>query len=333
MTITARNYAAQAEKYLRTELEKFPYIGMLSTQMLREVALRDLSEAVHFSLPDKGVTLIDHSLKALQPKEGPPIWNLPFPVITLEFFTPVNTFKCIHHPVGLKTLIMLHEASCLIEASDHWLSGGEQSQKDVWKSWFCDYDLENRPDGRPASRVAKSSICDEGVYASVLYSGNMKGTWLVSPHGFRLRKDSELGAYELIALHGENPGLMQSGISELYRHYAEVVWQFLNALACSNVHIDTLQHANAKRNARVKAGKTHKTPIYETKYLTIEVPGRAHQDAKSYGTGRTPREHLRRGHIRRCHSGKAVWVNACVVSAGNGRIDKQYRVKPNTQVA
>jgi hypothetical protein len=46
------------------------------------------------------------------------------------------------------------------------------------------------------------------------------------------------------------------------------------------------------------------------------------------GTHRSPRQHLRRGHIRNLQSGKKVWVNATVVgSRDNGVINKAYGIK------
>lgn len=42
----------------------------------------------------------------------------------------------------------------------------------------------------------------------------------------------------------------------------------------------------------------------------------------------SPREHLRRGHIRRLEDGRKFWINAAVVAAGNGgKIHKDYGIR------
>lgn len=104
---------------------------------------------------------------------------------------------------------------------------------------------------------------------------------------------------------------------------------FLNVLNCKNVHIE--------RSEPRKAGKKIKAALpFDTYHvLTIDV-------GKSPGAGsgligishRSPREHLRRGHIRRLEDGRRIWVNATVVAAGRGaaKVEKDYRVT-NSKVA
>lgn len=97
----------------------------------------------------------------------------------------------------------------------------------------------------------------------------------------------------------------------------------LNALACSNVHID-----------RSEAKKTHKAmrkkgalPFDDYHILTVDAPGRAAGAGDGGGSHRSPREHLRRGHIRRLQDGRKLWVNATVVNPGvGGKVDKDYRL-------
>lgn len=108
------------------------------------------------------------------------------------------------------------------------------------------------------------------------------------------------------------------------RHSVRALLELLEALTCKNVSMDVVGKVNANVNARrVRDGKL---PIYETRVLVIEA-GRE-STLKSLITGRhaSPRQHLRRGHIRRLASGN-IWVNACVVgSAEKGVIDKRYIV-------
>lgn len=109
---------------------------------------------------------------------------------------------------------------------------------------------------------------------------------------------------------------------ELAAEPAVAVLSLLNALACSNVHIE--------RTSPKKAGKKVKTALpFDTYHiLTIDVPSKA-GDGAATGGHRSPREHLRRGHIRRLADGRRIWVNATVVSAGRGAgvVTKDYAVR------
>lgn len=105
----------------------------------------------------------------------------------------------------------------------------------------------------------------------------------------------------------------------LAKEPALALLSMLNALACSNVHI--------KRSTPKKTGKKTKSALpFDTYHvLTIDVPGKSGEGAAT-GSHRSPREHLRRGHIRRLGDGRRIWVNASVVCAGRGAgvVTKDY---------
>jgi hypothetical protein len=111
------------------------------------------------------------------------------------------------------------------------------------------------------------------------------------------------------------------------RDYAEevtVLMGFLNALACSNVGIERLNDRRA--SPKVKGA----FPFDSYHVLTIEsTNGQQKSGVGIIGSHRSPREHLRRGHIRRLHDGRRIWVNAAVINAGTpGKVTKDYRLKP-----
>ena len=97
----------------------------------------------------------------------------------------------------------------------------------------------------------------------------------------------------------------------------------LNALGCSNVQIE--------RSKPKRAGKKVKAALPFDAYhvLTIDAPGRAGDRVVPTGPHRAPREHLRRGHIRRLADGRRTWVNATVVASGRrgGVIKKDYAIR------
>lgn len=97
---------------------------------------------------------------------------------------------------------------------------------------------------------------------------------------------------------------------------------FLNSLQCANVKID---HSAPKASGK-KIKTAHAFDAYH--FLTIARQSDS-SPAKTGGPGgehRSPREHLRRGHIRRLE-GRKIWVNAALVNAGSaGAIAKSYLV-------
>jgi len=105
---------------------------------------------------------------------------------------------------------------------------------------------------------------------------------------------------------------------------AEIVLEFLEALSCKNITTANLQKEDKALKRRIKKGKL---PFYETKILVIDTKEKsASQQQTRTGTHASPRQHLRRGHIRRLPSGN-YWVNSCVVGdAEKGTILKQYAI-------
>jgi hypothetical protein len=107
--------------------------------------------------------------------------------------------------------------------------------------------------------------------------------------------------------------------------YLEILLQFLQVLSCSNIKMETLAvpaKLNKKREAKGKQ------PFFEYKILTVAAdrPQSSNKDHQG-GTHASPRQHLRRGHIRRLTDRK-IWINSCVVgSAETGIIKKDYAVK------
>jgi len=101
------------------------------------------------------------------------------------------------------------------------------------------------------------------------------------------------------------------------------IFELLEALSCRNVEQTTIQKYDATLNARrINKGKL---PLYEERILTIKANAKQGIGTRT-GTHESPRQHLRRGHIRRLETGN-IWVNACVVgSSEKGVIKKSYNV-------
>jgi hypothetical protein len=107
---------------------------------------------------------------------------------------------------------------------------------------------------------------------------------------------------------------------EFLRVMCEDLLMFLNALACSNVSTETIYPR--------KQPKPSKAALSFDAYHVLQINGACAKGVGSGGEHRSPREHLRRGHIRRLPAGKSIWINAVIVNAGIGAtIHKDYRLK------
>ena len=101
-----------------------------------------------------------------------------------------------------------------------------------------------------------------------------------------------------------------------------VLLQFLNVIACSNVQSEIIK-------GREKSAKHCKDALPFDDYRILTVGNEREQTTGSGhgGSHRSPREHLRRGHIVRPEGRRPFWRNATVVNAGvGGKVHKDYRV-------
>jgi len=102
-----------------------------------------------------------------------------------------------------------------------------------------------------------------------------------------------------------------------------VLLSFLAALNCSNIQ-QKEQIAPIKLNKKRSANS--KVPFFDYKVLTINTKEASPTKNGITGTHASPRQHLRRGHIRRLKN-KHVWVNSCVVGdATKGMVKKDYNI-------
>lgn len=258
--ITAKNYAAQAEKALYSMDD-----SAFKNYQLCDIK-KDISKAVHFVMPDGG-KIFDDGLKGIIYNDATSIY-LPFKNITLEFIAQEHKFLLLFKQDENN---LIHHIVMMQPPGDLWT---------IVPLLLTSY-LENNNNGKLAQRL-KSETIVHGVPEDLA-----------------------------IKLHSQ----MQNGVVHLL--------ELLEALSCTNVEITTHQPASPKNAQRIKS---HKLPIYETKVLTIKASKSQSSSTGNNGTHASPRQHLRRGHIRRLETGN-IWVNSCVVgSKENGVIDKQYKV-------
>jgi len=96
-------------------------------------------------------------------------------------------------------------------------------------------------------------------------------------------------------------------------------------LACSNIEYEDNappERLNKKRTRR------DKVPLFTYKTLVLRQNEKRHAHSNEHSDRSGPRLHLRRGHIRRCASGKRAWVSPCIVGDNErGFVHKGYLVR------
>lgn len=190
------------------------------------------------------------------------------------------------------------------------------------------HDADGQPIRRDApevsapKRIVYARERGDRIVLNVAYWTRHDGRWKVLPEcyipmtGYLSREPGGVGgSLRLEADTSTHP--LSDYMDEVYS-----LVHFLNILHCSNVHVE--------RSEPRKSGKKVKAALPFDAYhvLTISLPSVSGGGAGG-GSHRSPREHLRRGHIRRLSDGRRLWINATVVAAGRGSgvIRKDYAVK------
>lgn len=333
--VTARNYAAQAERDLRRWAEiapkadaKFAIDAIMAQSMARLI-----NEAVHFALPDDG-RIFDDGLRGIQGQEV----RLPYKCITVAYF--VNEVV---------------RSDVLVTSAPKRLAIATEATKAEFASFSSLMPEEMR---RDASRWANAIPSDRLITVYVVNQGGgqpwhpLPCGWNLPCHGWDDEGRINLKVDPLSPSSKDRPTILvgspmpvlphavglcvekygkQRALQYLVHDISDevtAVLELCEALTCSNVNATNVQENDeAKNRRRIRDGKL---PIYETKVLTISIP--SSKAPRAVGAElfdrASPRQHLRRGHIRDLGDGRRIWVSSCVVgSDAAGKVDKSYRVR------
>ena len=293
------NYAAQAASDIKKYAMGLSDYGWNEDAEKSMVVANLFATSVHFQISDGG-RILDDDLRGICNSQFD--FRLPFPLLSISF-----TYKELAENVDVKRcIIAIDDVDKIRVITAHGGHGGwfllpimVNLQKDKWNA-------------QQLSEADKVAHCDFNSREKLVAGAPV--VMLQKSFDAYCRKngtDEETALLEIIS------GVPLRSVLEL-----------IEALSCSNVSHEPIQRADNAVNARrVRAGKL---PLYEIRMLTITVPERK-VTARSHpgGTHASPREHLRRGHIRNLSDGKKVWVQSCVVSGGyeNGKISKGYSVQ------
>lgn len=142
-----------------------------------------------------------------------------------------------------------------------------------------------------------------------------------------LHRTSGAGGRTLVKLAPAHGGSFHQSLipGSDYMDEINALLSMLNILQCRNVRVEKSEVSKARK--AMHAGKKNALPFDSYHILCLDVPPEA-DDGAAAGGHRSPREHLRRGHIRRLADGRRIWVNATVVAVGRGgMVSKDYTMR------
>lgn len=292
------NFAAQAARDCRAVAADLRDGGLFDDAATIERMAARITRAQHFELPENG-SLFDDDLRALTGLE----LRLPYPTITAEYIAT--------HPTdGILRRMALAEE---IERPDGlWIRVTAFAKGERWTPVPVAIELPSKAWEDLSAPTAKlHELADDPDLCPP------------APSRYQFRPVAIL------------PGMLD-GVAQDSRETARVilsatgpaesVMEMLEALACSNVTADIVERVDPAKNARrIRAGKL---PLWETRVLTVLCPRPPIARTGQQGERASPRQHLRRGHVRHLADGRRVWINAAVVGdPANGRIRKFYQVR------
>lgn len=176
--------------------------------------------------------------------------------------------------------------------------------------------------GNSTKRILFARQREESIALTPVVWSDAGGNWRPMPEcelprvGYLSRTHGQLPTRRVLFSHDDTDVPASD-----YRAEIDALLFFLNILQCKNVHVETSRPR--------KIGKVKSALPFDTYHvLMIDVPGSS-SESTGLGTHRSPREHLRRGHIRRLADSRRIWINATVVGAGRGSgvVSKDYAFK------
>ena len=334
--ITALNYAAQVEKSLKEHFSRASHgdwieisSGYDMQDLDNAVSLfyaETINKSVHFVLPEDGI-IFDDELKGIKDTE----LKLPYDRVTLEYRITGKKYNDnqIKNIEFNKRLLLAEKVSKstmfnIIQHSTDHVKELEKiySDENIFVTNYLFIDDQWIPNALgyiiPCAWESTKIEKPEKIYN--LYTSNPKTKVPFEPviiYAGRYKKQKEKYGVEK---------------TEYLWSFATIpdiraLLEFCEALSCVNVKSDIIQHENKAIN--IKRQKNNKLPLYETRILTLTLPTKSREKSVSNESQdrRSPRQHLRRGHIRRLDDKRKIWVNSCVVGKSeDGIIDKTYNI-------
>jgi len=351
----ALNYTAQAIEDLGGFGQSVAAVGMAHDSEIVSVLARQLSRSTVFALPEEG-RLFDDRLRGLSDL---PL-RLPFPAVALEYRVSqpseaVQNGQLLHAPRRVILATELHADG----RGMAWLPSDLRveltqllaDQEGVGVLVFSAHsDLVPGVDRQSPFAPDPTAWLLPSRYPTLEETQAKLDKWTKtpmdpelarvginnSPHSSLVPGRPLYALKDLLTLSHKNNRhytreQMIASLNQDIAQEALVVLEFIEACSCANVEHQVIQAA-PKDGVAARRARDGKLPLLETRSLSLTLPGHRAQGSAfdSLRGGRaSPRQHLRRGHIRRLEDGRRIWVQSAVVGAtDSGRIDKHYAVRP-----
>jgi hypothetical protein len=293
------NYLRQATEELRriwipAYQRHHPEDARICDEILTKAA-----KAPKFVLP-KGGRIFDDRLRGL-----PDELHLPYPELVIEYEASENLDGLVAEMFGSENLTISRKRIVYAKEDNGWIyvhSIVNSRSEEYGTFWQMlpffelikrDYELNvETPPGLDASRCTPGMVME--IHATGTIAPNIFGPYW--------RKNAYAD------LNDENMAVLE----------------LIEALSCINVTHEALP-VRKQNKCAIRRGAL---PFDEYRVLVIKNKDQGHVRIESSGSHRSPREHLRRGHIRRLQDGRKVWVNSTVVNAGAaGKITTTYDMR------
>lgn len=328
------NYCTHALEDLRRVQEAWTLTAPKSAWVLARILVY-LEHSIKFMLPNCCELIAPDELRQAHVD----IARLPYPCVAFE--APWHTDEPMPPMIGgfeqqrvTKRIALCWEARPELEPRpglnqylDFYPQGGVFVFPIYWgpntPSWtigpgavFCPYDDElktpSREGGTPATRIATAAAAEAG---------------LVDANGKELISEPVVLFPELYDRMVQHVGSREEANAAILldtRDESSIQLQVCAVLACANVETADVEPSEKLNKKRVARGR-QRFFTYKVLELTNERAARATAQG---GRHASPREHLRRGHIRRLQGDRVVWVRPTMVNAGSlrGTVQKDYRV-------
>lgn len=288
---------------------------------LFQFATQLLAQAQYFLLPLNGRLLDD--LGRFDAKYAP-LLHLPFPVTAFEY----RALDPLRRQAPREALCSKRIALCFEPAAAQSLKLPEALAEDEWlllsifyidqmKVW-CVY-----PALSVISRSRTLQLTDEDVRDSQTLIEEIERGGIAEPGKFQaMQRGLHMLEVRFLRLQGSER-LTDAEITTDTRDEIAAAIQACAALSCQNVDTRTVAPSEALNRKRLRGGKP---PMVSYHVLELTHDERGGSLAHG-GTHATPRQHLRRGHIRRLSTSRTTWVRSCVVgSRAQGEVHKDYHL-------
>lgn len=295
----ALNYPTQAleglEKFAKALFRSGAYEDVRRVKLICDT----IHAATHFQIPDGG-RILDDNLRGIRGQQMDIV--LPFPEITVSFALPASHHKDIP---GLP-VIATRRMPIAFESGDNvnMVSVYRADEVDMWSVSPVGIRF-NRKNWEPTDQDIPGTF---GTISDTMDAG--KTPRFVGKPFIIL----ESYVNELIKLHGYDDA-MRIAMDD----NADIgsIFELIEALSCKNVGHEPISKVESKVNER--RAKSGKLPLFDIHTLTIEAPGRTGPRREHQGgTHASPREHRRRGHIRRMPNGEKKLIFPVIVNPGVG---------------